>query len=129
MIGLEGKPSRQRTRVASSRRFGKPGRAAAELHQDYRRYLDDWQRQQHEAGERAFQDHLKAALEHQTSKSLPSGYAYFGGLSSLAQPLGANVYESANGSAQAAREQFEKKNPRQTFDELERRWKKGKVRR
>jgi hypothetical protein len=49
---------------------GSRGRAATELHRDYQRYLDDWQRQQHEAGERAFRTTSRRRLStRQASRS------------------------------------------------------------
>ena len=63
-------------------------RENAELHEAYQRYLDDWEHQRHDAGEEAFTKAIREALEAQHAKTLPAGYAYYGGWSTLPQPVG-----------------------------------------
>ncbi len=104
------------------------GREAAELHQAYELYSQDWQRRQHEAGESAFQDFLGAALDQQRTSVLETGYAYMGGVDRIAQPLGGAVYTQGNQAAAEAREAFAQHERKLSFDEFKRKRSKGRKR-
>jgi hypothetical protein len=104
------------------------GRESAELHSAHEAYLQDWARRQRDAGEEAFTAYVDAALEHQRARALPNGYAFYGGLEHLWQPVGAGTYADANQRAAAARSEFAKRNPKITdIYEFEKRRKRGKV--
>jgi hypothetical protein len=102
------------------------GREAAELHQAFEVHCRDWERRQHEAGELEFQRFIGEVLTQQRTSVLGTDYAYYGGQTTLAQPLGGAAYSEANDVAAAARESFAQREPRKTFDEFEKRWRKGK---
>lgn len=96
------------------------------MQESYERYCADWAMRQRLAGETAFELFLGEALEGQHTKPLPDGYAYYGGMSSLPQPLGGQAYAEANSAAAEAREAFAQREPRKSFDVFEKRWKKGR---
>ena len=99
------------------------GREAAELHQAYEAYLEDWDRQQLEVGEEVFQRVL--VNEHQRQAvSTPDSYAFVGNAELLAP--GPRVHEFANREAAAAREAWARKHPRMDFGRFERKWKRGR---
>ena len=102
---------------------------SAELHEAHERYLNEWRTQQHAAGEKAFEEYLVDATKQQRASANPDtlasrGYAFYGGLDSLALPVGPGPYTQANNAAAAARAEFEKKNPPQSFEQFEKQWKK-----
>lgn len=104
---------------------------SAELHEAHERYLKEWQAQQHAVGEKAFEEYLVDAVQKQRAAADPDklanrGYAFYGGLDSLPLPLGGTAYAQANNAAAAARDEFKKKNPPQSFDDFARGWKKKK---
>lgn len=107
--------------------FTEAARANAELHSAYEDYCRDWERRRRELGEESFQSYLGEALQTQRT-SIPTGFAFMGGLTSIAQPLGGAVYTQANEAAAGARADFERREPRKSLDEFEKSFKKGRKR-
>jgi hypothetical protein len=104
------------------------GRQAAELQRAYELYESDWKRRQHEEAEAEFQRFIVQALEEQRAAVPSSEYAYYGGAAQLAVPFGGAVYTAANEVASAVRAEFAQREPLQSLDQFERRWKKGRRR-
>ena len=98
------------------------GRESAELHRDFERYETDWRRRKHEAGEQAFQRFVSEALQQQRAKTPGEGYAFYGGWDQIAVPVGGDTYTTANNVAEEARQEFARREPRLSFEQFEKRW-------
>src|SRR5215213_9803417 len=73
------------------------GREAAELHEAYQRYLDEWDQKRRNAGEEAYQRALLSEHQRERSASMPAGYAFVGGM----EWLGPNPQTRAFANSQA----------------------------
>ena len=100
------------------------GREAAELHEAYQRYLDEWDQQRRQAGEDVYQRVLLEEYNRQLAARMPADFAFVGGRERLGPGPQARAF--ANSEAQAARVAWERKHPQQTFDQFERKWRKGR---
>jgi hypothetical protein len=97
------------------------GRAAAELHEAFQRYLDRWDEEWREAGEDAYRRALTEQYQHQVN-TMPKGFAFYGGGDRLGPGPQARAF--ANAKAAEARVAWERKNPRKDFDSFEKQWRK-----
>lgn len=96
-------------------------REAAELHTAYEAYLEDWTRQQTEAVRNAYSEAVRETRERQHAEGVPDGYAFLGGLDTMPVPFSsAVVYEIVTN----ARAEFERKHPKLTLEQFEKKWRK-----
>lgn len=106
------------------------GREHAQLEQAYEIYRQDLERRKHDAGEEAFVANLRKHLANQHSAAAridengDGGYAFYGGLSNTALPIGGAAYTEANEVAAQAREEYARKHPLEDFDTFAKRWRK-----
>lgn len=102
------------------------GREAAELHEAFQRYLDQWDEQRRQAGEDAYQRALIEQYQRQVSTT-PQGFAFYGGSDWLGP--GPQARGFANAKAAEARVAWERKNLKLDFDQFEQQWRKGRKKR
>ena len=104
------------------------GREHAQLTEDYENYRKAWERQKHDAGEQAFQEHLAKHLENQrvaaTRIDRDETYAFFGGLGATTLPIGVGAYAAANEAAHGAREEYARNHPMEDWGIFAKRWRK-----
>ena len=95
---------------------------AAELHEAYQRYLDEWDAQRRQAGEDVYQRVLSEEHQRELSASMPAGYAFVGGRDWLGP--GAQARGFANTKAEEASVTWARKHPRMDLERFEKKWRK-----
>ena len=70
------------------------GRGAAELHEAYQRYLDEWDQQRRQAGEDIYQRVLLEEYNRQLAAPMPADFAFVGGRERLGPGAQAKAFAS-----------------------------------